>query len=228
LYTGLNGPKIIGKHLFGFPNAELRKLLQEHSIFVKLQRKNISCRFINAFRPVFFTTPEIFQNLHMSATTEMNKYAGLPFSDFDQIRKKQALYHDYTNAELISRGFNVPALTAEAAADVLIRESMKYSLVLYEYFLTDFAGHARDLHRAVSEIHKVEKLIIAVLNKISFKDTMLIVVSDHGNIEDLRTKSHTLNPAFMAIWKSASIDMLPGFGSLQDICPFLYSVLTAD
>jgi 2,3-bisphosphoglycerate-independent phosphoglycerate mutase len=227
LYTGQNAARHIGKHLFGFPNADLRKLIREYSVFVKLQEKNIPCKFINAFRPVFFTTPEIFQNLHMSATSEMNKYARLPFSDFKQIKDKKALYHDYTNNEVQSIGFQLPSFTAHEAADVLIGQSENYALVLYEYFLTDFAGHARDLDRAVSEIKKIEKLIQAILTKIQSDTTTLIVVSDHGNIEDLRTKSHTLNPAFMGIWKSKSVDILPAFNSLEDIHPFLLSVLNA-
>jgi 2,3-bisphosphoglycerate-independent phosphoglycerate mutase len=228
IYTGRNGPKVIGRHLYGFPNAALRKLLQLHGIFLSLQQKNIHCKFINAFRPVFFTTPEIFQNLNLSATTEMNRFAGLPFSTLRMIRENEALYHDYTNKELVEKSFKLPLFSAEKAAEVLVHESQKNQLILYEYFLTDFAGHSRHMEQAISEIRKVEQLIEALLNKINFSDTFLIIVSDHGNIEDLRTKSHTLNPAFMAIWKPESVHKLPDFLSLMDIHPFLYSVLIPD
>ena len=227
IYTGRNGSALIDKHLSGYPNAALRKLLQEHGIFLSLQQKNISCKFMNAFRPVFFTTPEIFQDLHLSATTEMNKYAGLPFCSIQMIREKKALYHDYTNKELIKKAFKMKPFSGEDAAQVLISESTRYHLILYEYFLTDFAGHARDMERAISEVRKVEQLLDALLKRINFKDTLLMVVSDHGNIEDLRTKSHTLNPAYMAVWKSEAVGHLPLFRTLQDIHPFVYSVLTS-
>lgn len=182
---------------------------------------------MNAFRPVFFTTPEIFQDLHLSATTEMNKFAGLPFCTIQMIREKKALYHDYTNRELMEKSFKMNPCSAEDAAQVLINESARYQLVLYEYFLTDFAGHGRDMERAISEVRKVEQLLDALLKRINFKDTLLMVVSDHGNIEDLRTKSHTLNPAYMAIWKSETVDAIPVFHTLQDIHPFVHSVLTS-
>jgi len=227
IYTGQNGPGLIGKHLSGFPNAALRRLIQEHGIFLKLQQKNIRCKFMNAFRPVFFTTPEIFQDLHLSATTEMNKYAGLPFCTIQMIREKKALYHDYTNKELIEKFFKLNAFTAEDAAQILVSESKRYQLILYEYFLTDFAGHGQDMERAVLEIRKVEKLINALLERINFRDTLLMVVSDHGNIEDLRTKSHTLNPAFMAVWKSEKVESIPVFRTLEDIHPFLYRSLAS-
>jgi 2,3-bisphosphoglycerate-independent phosphoglycerate mutase len=79
IYTGINAPKKLGKHLTGIPNRELRELLRKFSIFVILKNEGFKCKFMNAFRPIFFTTPEIFLNLHMSATTEMNRYAGNEF-----------------------------------------------------------------------------------------------------------------------------------------------------
>jgi bisphosphoglycerate-independent phosphoglycerate mutase (AlkP superfamily) len=75
---------------------------------------------------------------------------------------------------------------------------------------------------AVQEIHKVERLIEALLQKISIKETTLIVISDHGNIEDIRVKSHTMNPAYMALWTT---DNDYTFNSILDIYPFLISVI---
>jgi bisphosphoglycerate-independent phosphoglycerate mutase (AlkP superfamily) len=226
LYTGVNAAKMIGKHLYGFPNQDLRNILHKHAIFVNLVKKGFKCKFINAFRPVFFTTPEIFNNLHMSATTEMNKYADLTFSDLRDIKVGKALYHDYTNRELRNKGFNLPIYCAHTAAEILIREGEKYDMILYEYFLTDFAGHARDLKRAIVEIKKVEELIAALVKRVNLKNTILITVSDHGNIEDLRTKSHTKNPAFLAIWNNTSSGRSKNFSSLLDIFPYIYESIT--
>jgi len=82
IYTGTNASALINKHLYGFPNADLRIVLREKSLFVHLTRQGLRCKFMNAFRPIFFTTPELFKDKHMSATTEMNKFSGLPFADF--------------------------------------------------------------------------------------------------------------------------------------------------
>ena len=123
IYTGKNAPKLLGKHLTGFPNKELRNLLQKHSLFTKLKNLNFTCKFINAFRPIFFTTPEIFLNLHMSATTEMNKYAGYDFSDFQDIKNENALYHDFSNEENRKLGFDLPLFSSDKAGEILVRES---------------------------------------------------------------------------------------------------------
>ena len=228
LYTGINAPKLLQKHLTGFPNQALRKVLKQYSIFVRLKEKGFKGKFINAFRPVFFTTPEIFANLHMSATTEMNRYAGYRFSDFTDIKNERALYHDYTNAENIKKGFDLPFFNAEKAAEILISQSDDHDLILYEYFLTDFAGHAQNMDRSIQEIRKVEDIIIALLHRMNKKNTTLIVVSDHGNIEDLTTRSHTTNPAFLGIWSEGPIDKSYKFNNLQDLFPFIYDAITGE
>jgi bisphosphoglycerate-independent phosphoglycerate mutase (AlkP superfamily) len=158
----------------------------------------------------------------------MNRYAGNKFSSFHDIKKMQSLYHDYSNEENIKKGFNLPLFSADKAAEILINESQKHDLILYEYFLTDFAGHAQNFQRSIDEIRKVEKVIIALLNRINLNSTILIVVSDHGNIEDISTKSHTTNPAFLGIWDQIPLDKSHKFNSLQDLFPYIYLKVTGE
>jgi hypothetical protein len=223
IYTGVNAARLIGKHLFGFPNLTLRNLLLKESLFIKLQAKGLSCRFINAFRPIFFTTPQLFMSMSMSTTTEMNRLAGLPFSNLEQIRNGEALYHDYTNSNLLKLGFDLPLFSARDAAQILCEEGKRYDLLLYEYFLTDVAGHARNMPQAVREIQRVENLISELLTLLDWDRSILIVASDHGNLEDLRTKSHTGNPAFLGIWAKQTYG---SFHTLMDIAPFIIEQLS--
>jgi 2,3-bisphosphoglycerate-independent phosphoglycerate mutase len=222
IYTGINAARVIGKHLFGIPNHALRELLAKESLFVKLKKTGVACRFLNAFRPVFFTAPQLFRHLSMSTTTEMNRAAQLPFSTFNQIRSGEALYHDFTNSNMIRMGFDLPRYSPEQAAKIIYETSQQVNLLLYEYFLTDFAGHSRDMPSAIEEVKKIEALIVNLVSQIDFTTTHLIVVSDHGNLEDLRTKSHTTNPAFLGVWgKYAEYE----FHSLTDVAPFILRYL---
>lgn len=218
IYTGINAAKLINKHLFGIPNAKLRELIIEESIFKKLITSGFKCKFINAFRPVFFTSPEIFKNIRLSATSEMNKAVELPFCTLNDVKNKKALYHDFTNSEIIQKGFYIPKYNTEIASSIILNQAKQYDLVLYEYFLTDKAGHSKNSNYAVREIKKVESLIYQVAEKTFGTDISLIVCSDHGNIEDIRVKSHTLNPAFFAVWTNKEIKPL---NSLLDIYPLI-------
>ena len=138
------------------------------------------------------------------------------------MKKRRALYHEYSNKTLIDKGFDVPYNTPEQAASVIADMSQDCDLLLYEYFLTDYAGHAQDMPQAIAEIHKLEKLIYALLALLNLEDTILMVISDHGNVEDLRTKSHTHNPAFMALW---GLNRNYTFDTVLDIYPFLIDSL---
>jgi hypothetical protein len=224
IYTGHNAAKLIGRHLFGFPNRQLRELIAGESLFVQLSNANFKCKFINAFRPLFFTTPEIFRYMRMSATTEMNRSANLSFNTIKDITDKNALYHDYTNKIIQKYGFNLPVYKPEDAAAILFSESKKYDLILYEYFMTDQAGHLQDMDRAVHILEDLERLIYSLASLIEKQETSLIVISDHGNIEDLRTKSHTRNPAFMATW-GVDDDMLGKPIALTDVLPIIKRIL---
>ncbi len=223
IYTGFNAPEVIGHHLFGFPNQQLRELLKKQSLFVRLKSFGRNCRFLNGFRPVFFTTPEIFIKMRMSATTEMNRAAELPFTSLADIKRGEGLYHEYSNRILRRLGFRVPLFSAEDAAAVIINESRKYDLLLYEYFMTDNAGHSRNLQSGRKEVEKIERLVHNVAEKMDRENTILIVASDHGNLEDLRTKSHTYNKSFFALWaKSADVSNLK---RITDIAPLVLKLL---
>lgn len=218
IYTGQNAAKILGKHLFGIPNRTLQKLLHTNTIFHALNTSGLRIKFLNAYRPLFFTSNELFQHKLMSVTTEMNRGAGLDFNRIWDIAAGKALYHDFTNAELRKNGFDVPLFNAEKAARTIYGQTGKYDLLLYEYFLTDMAGHSRSFELALEHLQKIEDLILAVLDQLSLENTILLVVSDHGNIEDIATKSHTYNPAFCGIWGEQES---PELKSLLDIYPYL-------
>ena len=49
-------------------------------------------------------------------------------------------------------------------------------------------------------------------------DALLVVTSDHGNLEDLSTKSHTRHPVPLVAW-GADADALLGAESLLDVTP---------
>jgi bisphosphoglycerate-independent phosphoglycerate mutase (AlkP superfamily) len=56
----------------------------------------------------------------------------------------------------------------------------------------------------------------------------MILTSDHGNIEDLSTRSHTLNPVPTIIWGAGSQRVANRISSLADITPAIISLLTRD
>ena len=224
LLTGVNCAKRIGRHLPGFPNEKIRSVMKEKSLFKKIKDSGLKAAFINAFRPLFFRLPMSIR-WRLSTTTIAALAAELSFFRIEDITEKRSLYHDFTNKHLVQKGFQLPVFTPEDAAQILAKSSKEFDFILYEYFLTDHAGHAQKSERSYAEILKLDQLIAALLVKIDLEETWLIVTSDHGNIENLTTKTHTRNPAMTIIWNNQIKHLNMPIKSLTDIAPFVMRIL---
>ncbi len=221
LLTGINTAKLIGYHLEGLPNSALKKIISRGNIFRKLISLGYKVTFANAYRPSFFT----HKNRRISVTTTAALSADLRLRTLDDIAHGQAVYQDYTNCFLIRKGFEVKEVSASAAAEILVRLSQKYDFVLYEYFLTDVAGHKRKISEALEQVKKIDDIIEALIEKLDLDNCLLVVTSDHGNLEDLRNKFHTSNKIPTIVWGSEAHSFSQDVSSLEDITPAIISYL---
>ena len=223
LLTGVNAAEKSRQHWPGFPNRTCREILKKHSILKQASEKQLSAIFVNAYRSIFFDLP-LEKQYRLSATTVANLAAGLPFMKLEDIGKGRSLYHDYTNGYLVEKGFDVPRLDAENAADILSGISREHHLTFYEIFMTDRCGHKQDRMAARAEIEKLDALIEALLSRLDLNETTLLITSDHGNIEDLGVKTHTFNPAMTLVWGECQF-FEERIHSLADITPAILEYL---
>ena len=194
LLTGENAAEAIGRHLYGYPSPTLRRMLMRASVFKRLADAGKRVAFLNAYRPLFFELGDAVWTKGMSATTWANRAGGAPFRTVDDLRAGRAVYHDITHDSAREKGYDIPPRTPEDAGDVLAHAAGEFDFVFFEFFQTDKAGHARDHARAVHELVKLDRFLTATLARMDLVRTTLLVTSDHGNVEDLSTKSHTWNP----------------------------------
>ncbi|MBU8869950.1 MAG: alkaline phosphatase family protein [Gemmatimonadales bacterium] len=219
LLTGINAQAKLGKHLTGFPNAVLRGILLEHSLLKKITEGGFRARFLNAFRPRFFDLPRERQ-LMFSATTVSNLAADLPFFTLDDLEAGRSIYQEFTNRELIERGFPVRPVTPVQAGGILARQSLANNFTLFEYFQTDRAGHSRDWVRCREELVKLDEFLFSLLEDLKEElstETLVLLTSDHGNLEDLSTRRHTMNPVPLAAWGRDAGDLLEGVDRLDQV-----------
>ena len=218
LFSGINCSQSLGRHLQGFPNQKLRDILKEHSILKKIKERGFRSIFFNAYRPVFFSLQEEIK-WKLSVTTIATLAADIPFFGLKDIIQECSIYHDMTNEGLIQRGFDVPLFSVQKAAEVLVEASKQYDFILYEYFLTDKAGHSQQMGQAYSEILKIDQFLDTLLSSIDLDKYTVILTSDHGNIEDLSVKTHTRNQVMTLLWGRGRNELRNRIRSLTDITP---------
>ena len=191
LLSGTNASKILGRHFGPYPHSKIRYLLEKHSLFRQISEIEKSFYFMNAFPEVFFERAKARNR--WSCCTLMTRSAGLQLNSLDEVKHGNAitagLRQDYWRANL---DLDVPEISEEEAADRSLRKAEEKDLVLVEYYLTDKAGHNQDPEYARKMLIRIDRFLNRIIEKKS-ESTTLLVTSDHGNIEDLSTKTHTLN-----------------------------------
>jgi hypothetical protein len=111
----------------------------------------------------------------------------------------------------------VPGVTPEGAGETLARIANAHELTLFAHYSTDTAGHRGGMSGAVEALERVDAFLGGLLRGLS-ADCTLLIVSDHGNIEDV-TGGHTRNPALGVLSGPAAPWLSSRIASLVDVAP---------
>lgn len=223
ILTGINAPQLLGVHKQGFPNQTLRDVIHEHSIFRQLKRKNIEPNvFANAYTPKFFAEKPRWK----SATTCAVEAADLQFRRLPDLLGRCAVFHDFSNASLVDQNFDVPHFSPAEAGAILADLTKANRFTFYEYFITDKIGHAQNLEAARTYLPPLAAFVREILRRVDLETTTVILTSDHGNIEDLRVRTHTLNDVPTIVWGRRKAEAAKRIKDLSDITPTILDLLS--
>lgn len=198
IYTGQNAPQFLGRHQSGFANGSLRQLIDGYGLFARAMALERTATLANAYSPDYFYAIARRKRRY-SVCTLLNMAAGLPFRMQHEYEQGEAIFWDIVGALRSARnvrtlepsGMRQP-ITPACAGERLAKLSGRYGVTLFESYLTDFAGHAMVWEQAVACLQRVDGFLQSVIAHLPSHVT-LVIVSDHGNVEDLSTKRHTFN-----------------------------------
>src|SRR5690606_32645049 len=106
----------------------------------------------------------------------------------------------------------------------LARIASRHHFTLFAHYTTDYVGHQQNLDAAVATLEKLDAFLGGLVAE-SDDDLLTIVVSDHGNIEDVRV-GHTRNPAIGLVIGPGHASVAARLTSLTDVAPVILDVLT--
>ncbi|MBI5877855.1 MAG: alkaline phosphatase family protein [Chloroflexi bacterium] len=226
LLTGVNAPAHINEHYGPYPDERLGKLL-ENNIYHRVLDAGGTAAFANAYPAIFMDRIERGTD-RRSAMAQAPANAGLPYRGHADLAAGRAVSASLTN-ERWPHADSPSLITAHEAGRNFERLSRDYDLTLFEFFLTDVAGHRPARISAVAILERLDEFIGGIVELMDLQNSLLVVTSDHGNIEDNSTRRHTRNPVPAILVGSGRHEAARRMHSLADVAPaILHAIGLAD
>ncbi len=225
LLTGINASRFIGKHFGPYPYSTLKPILYEKNIFQQLKLMGKKVFYVNAFPPKYFEYIQTHKN-RMSAISMSWLLSGFALNDHTVLSDGKALSADITSERWNKLGFPSASILSPQQAGKRLAELLhEYDFVLYEYYYTDHVGHSQSMNEAKELLTALDGLLEGIASAFNYESMLLIITSDHGNMEDLSIKTHTRNPVpFLSMGKNHS-EIAHRVKNLTHVTPAIVNML---
>lgn len=223
IFTGINAPAALNRHMSGQPTITLKKIIYKVNMFGKLKKMGLKVANSNVYRDEYLKNMLDVKDRRNrpSVTSVMCMAEHMKFRTVEDFINNNGVYHDITGDKLKESDYQVELVSPEKAAQNVYALSRQNDFTLFEHFMTDIAGHKAEYEEAVGVIEKLDCFLSELISLIDFEEDVLIITSDHGNIEDISVHTHTMNqvPAIVLGKKAENVDLQ--IQSLVDIMPFI-------
>ena len=227
LFTGVNCAELAGKHFGPYPHSKTKSTIADANVFKQVNdlypQHTEPTAFANAYPQRFFDAAEAKNRWTVTTLSCIN--AGVRIRTLEDLEENDAITADITRKSWpIYLNIPVDVINEQSAATHLKRISNQHRFTLFEYYLTDKVGHSQSFPSAKRILSSLNAFFGHLLSILNFENTLLLITSDHGNIEDLSIKTHTFNKVpLIAMGKGAHF--FEKANSLIDVTPAIVSAL---
>lgn len=217
LLTGLNVPNMLGRHYGPKPDARTRSIISEHSLFLRLRGSGRTARLLTAYPARLQRDWQRGKTLRSSIQLADFVANGQHFG-IDDIRQRRALTAEWTTEgwrRHLQMG-DLPDYSSEAAGRLLAKLSCSYDFAFHSHWMTDRIGHRGTLNQGVDLLERFDAVLGGLLEEWDDEAGLIVITSDHGNMEDLSTRRHTLNAVPTVVVGSRAADFAHGYQTLTD------------
>lgn len=197
LMTGRNIPAELGYHYGPKPNPEVAAFLNGETLFSRCVQAGKKSALLNAYPPRYFDGIDSGKRIYSSIPMAVTK-AGLELFRHEDFFAGRALSADFTgHGWRTMLGFPAaPALDPRQAGKKLVSLAREYDFSLFEYWASDYAGHKQDMETAVELMETFDGVLGGLVEELdrgsqTMDEMLVLVTSDHGNMEDVSTRKHT-------------------------------------
>ena len=220
LLTGLNVPRLIGRHYGPKPERQTRDIIRQHSYFKRLVERGLSARLLTAYPPGLLRNFERGKTLR-SSIQQAAYESGYPHFTLEDVRQQRALTAEWTTdgwRRYLSQD-DLPDYGPREAGRLLARLAKGRHFAFHSHWLTDQVGHRGPFERGVELLETFDAVVAGALDEWDLSAGLIVVVSDHGNMEDLSTRHHTLNAVPTLVIGERAAAFAEGYHALTDFVP---------
>ena len=220
LLTGLNLPQITGRHYGPKPDIKTRAIIAKHSYFRRLTESGKKARLLTAYPPRLLADFKRGKTLR-SSIQQAAYESGQPHFTLDDVKQERALTAEWTT-DSWRRHLRLPDLPRYSpyeAGRLLARLARDCDFAFHSHWLTDRIGHRGTLSEGIEALERFDAVLAGVLEAWDDDAGLVVVTSDHGNMEDLSSRRHTLNQAPTVVVGRRAAEFAQDFKSLIDFVP---------
>jgi 2,3-bisphosphoglycerate-independent phosphoglycerate mutase len=221
LLTGINAAARFGRHFGSWVPVALRDTLERENLLSRVGGAGRSACFANAY-PLRLVPAMLARR--PAAPPLAARAAGVLVRDAAELRAGTAVASSITNEGWRDRlGADVPLVSPADAGETLARLAAQHAFTLFAHYDTDLVGHRREMAGAVGALEKVDAFLGGLLGTLS-DATLLLVASDHGNIEDVRV-GHTENRVPVIAYGPGAAHLADRVDAITDVAPAILDLL---
>ncbi|HNB55253.1 MAG TPA: alkaline phosphatase family protein, partial [Anaerolineales bacterium] len=99
--------------------------------------------------------------------------------------------------------------------------AQQFDFSFFEFWLSDYAGHKQEMDQAVQILENFDEVLGGLLEAWHDDEGLVLITSDHGNLEDLSTRKHTANPVPGLVIGSPNLraQFMEGIQDLSGVTP---------
>lgn len=235
LLTGKNIPAELGYHYGPKPNPEVAAYLNGGTLFSRCAESGRKAALLNAYPPRYFHGIDSGKRLYSSIPLAVTN-AGMELLKHEDLFAGRALSADFTgHGWRTMLGYpDSPIMEAHEAGRKLVSLAMEYDFSLFEYWASDYAGHKQEMETAIELMETFDGVLGGLVEGMddgpwTMDDMLVLVTSDHGNMEDVSTRKHTYAPvpALVIGSRNAREEFTHGMTDLTHIAPAIWKTVTS-
>lgn len=227
ILTGINAAQRLGEHYGPRPDDRVRAVVDEGNLFARLRTMGRTGCLCNAYPERFFAAVARGKRL-LSVNPYAAQQAGQPLPTYEDLMAGRALSADFTSAGWRGElGYtNAPLYTPQEAGRKLAELASGYAFTFFEHWQTDVFGHNKEVERAIANFVVIDGVLAGLLDAVDLNETLILIGSDHGNVEDCSHPRHTRNPALGMLLGAGRKAYAPRLRSLTDFAPIILGHLS--